>query len=399
MAERPRNVLICSCDDSMPLDAAAVAKVCRGAKVAEGHQLCRAELERFRKLAATGEPILVACTQEAPLFTEVAGETPISVVNIRETAGWSKNAEAAGPKMAALIAAAAEPAPDVALVPLSSEGVTLIYGKDEQAIEAAYLLKDHLDLTVLIKPPAEILPTRVTEFPVVRGTIRAAKGHLGAFELIVDDYAASNPSSRGAFSFGAARNGATSRCDIVIDLSGGPALFAAADLRDGYLRADPGDPAANLTALRSARAVRTATTATAPRRVTASEPASRVSPCRRTMATHARSTTVTRRPGCGTTPPLRGLLAPTGTSATGAKPAARAALARRGRRDPRDSPPHAGLALAGVGLPPARRRDAGAGPLPLGRAAPLPDLLHARPPAAVTHADGPRPSLSSPGPR
>jgi ferredoxin len=252
MAERPRNVLICSCDDSMPLDAEAVAKVCR-AKVTEGHQLCRAELERVRKLAATGEPIMVACTQEAPLFTEVAGDTPISVVNIRETAGWSKDAKATGPKMAALIAAAAEPTPDVALVPLSSEGVTLIYGKDEQAIEAAQLLKDHLDLTVLIKPPAEITPTRVTDFPVVKGAIRTAKGHLGAFELTVDDFAAANPSSRGALSFGAARNGATSRCDIVVDVSGGPALFPAADLRDGYLRADPGDPAAVLRAVLKAR--------------------------------------------------------------------------------------------------------------------------------------------------
>src|ERR1043165_8255655 len=103
MAERPRNVLICSCDDSMPLDAEAVAKVCRGAKVTEGHQLCRAELERFRTLAGTGEPILIACTQEAPLFAEVAGETEVSFANIRETAGWSKDAKAAGPKMAALI--------------------------------------------------------------------------------------------------------------------------------------------------------------------------------------------------------------------------------------------------------------------------------------------------------
>ncbi len=53
--------------------------------------------------------------------------------------------------MAALIAAAAEPAPDYSFVSLSSEGVTLLYGKDEQTIEAANLLKDHLDLTVLIK--------------------------------------------------------------------------------------------------------------------------------------------------------------------------------------------------------------------------------------------------------
>ncbi len=257
MAERPRHILICSCEDTMPLDGKAVARVCRGANVIEGRQFCRAELERFRKVAAGGEPITVACTQEAPLFGEVAdeikGAAELSFVNIRETAGWSKDASAAGPKMAALIAASAEPAPDVAFVPLSSEGVTLIYGKDEQAIEAAHLLKEHLDVTVLIKPPGGMAPLRVTDFPVVKGSIRQAKGYLGAFELTVDNYAAPNPSSRGALEFGPARNGAVSRCDIMIDLSGGASLFPAADLRDGYLRADPGDPAAVLRAVLKAR--------------------------------------------------------------------------------------------------------------------------------------------------
>ena len=131
--------------------------------------------------------------------------------------------------------------------------MTLIYGKDEQAIEAANLLKEHLDVTVLIKPPGDVSPPRVTEFPVVKGTIRQAKGHLGAFELTVDDYAAPTPSSRGELAFGPARNGAMSRCDIVLDLSGGAPLFPAADLRDGYLRADPGDPAAVLRAVLKAR--------------------------------------------------------------------------------------------------------------------------------------------------
>jgi len=257
MAERPRNILICSCEDSMPLDGAAVRRLCRGAEVLEGRQFCRAELERFRKLAASGEPTLVACTQEAPLFGEIAGETEgsgaVSFVNIRETAGWSKDASAAGPKMAALIAAASELAPDIAFVPLSSEGVTLIYGKDERALEAAELLKEHLDLTVLIKPPADIAPVRTTDFPVVKGTIRQAKGYLGAFELIVDDYATPHPSSRGTLAFGSARNGAVSRCDIVLDLSGTPSLFPASDLRDGYLRADPSDAAAVLRAVLKAR--------------------------------------------------------------------------------------------------------------------------------------------------
>src|SRR5512138_2214101 len=81
-----------------------------------------------------------------------------------------------------------------------------------------------------------------------------------------------------------------------------------------------------------------------------------------------------------------------------AHPAGRA-VARRRRRDSRDPAPDARLALAGVGLPPARRRDAGAGPLPLGRAAPPPDLLHARPPTAVTRTGAPRRWISSPGPR
>ena len=106
---------------------------------------------------------------------------------------------------------------------------------------------------MLIKPPADIAPPRVTEFPVVKGTIRSAKGHLGAFELIVDDYAQPAPSSRGALSFGPAKNGATSHCDIILDISGGAPLFSAADLRDGYLRADPGDPAAVMKAVLKAR--------------------------------------------------------------------------------------------------------------------------------------------------
>ncbi|MBV8338016.1 MAG: 4Fe-4S binding protein, partial [Alphaproteobacteria bacterium] len=82
---------------------------------------------------------------------------------------------------------------------------------------------------------------------------RTAKGHLGSFELVVDDYATPRPSSRSALVFGASRNGATSRCDIVLDLSGGTPLFAAADLRDGYLRADPGNPDAVLRAVLRAR--------------------------------------------------------------------------------------------------------------------------------------------------
>src|SRR5437016_4700112 len=119
MADKPRHVLICSCDDSMPLDASAVERACQGSEITTAHQLCRAEIEKFRK--AAGAPLTVGCTQEAPLFSEIAGESAdIRFANIRETAGWSKDANAAAPKMAALVAMAGEPAPEVAYVSLAS---------------------------------------------------------------------------------------------------------------------------------------------------------------------------------------------------------------------------------------------------------------------------------------
>src|SRR5262249_22080165 len=152
-----------------------VRRGCRGS-VATAHHLCRAEIEQFRAAAAQGDALIVGCTQEAPLFAEVAAEdkepASLTFVNVRETAGWSADAADAGPKMAALIAAAAEPVPDFPLVSLSSEGVTLVYGRDERAIEAARLLAGHLDVTVLMTKPKDLAPPRVTEFPVVQGTIR-----------------------------------------------------------------------------------------------------------------------------------------------------------------------------------------------------------------------------------
>lgn len=252
MAEK-RTIMVCSCEDTMPLDAEGIRRACKGSDVTTARFLCRDQLDVFRKAAAGDTPLVVACTQEAPLFSEVAPEADIAFVNIRETGGWSDEAAKAGPKMAALLAAATEPMPDVPYVSFSSEGILLIYGRDEQAIEAARLLKDHLDVTVLMTRGAGLAPERVTDFPVVKGVIKSAKGHLGAFELTVDDYAAPAPSSRGALAFGSPRNGAVSRCDLILDLSGNPPLFAAHDLRNGYLRADPGDPAAVLRAVLKAR--------------------------------------------------------------------------------------------------------------------------------------------------
>ena len=240
------RLLICSCEKTMPLDAQAIERGC-AAKVTQANQLCGLDLGQFKAALEAGEPITVACTQEAPLFKEVAEDfpqVPLTFVNIRETGGWSKDAAAAGPKSAALIAAASEEMPPISLVTLESSGVALIYGRDEVAIDAANRLADRLDITVILTKPGDVTPRGVNEFPVLKGTIRNARGHLGQFELAIDDYALPLPSSRAKLAFGAARDGATSTCDLILDLSGGLPLFPAHELRPGYLRADPRDRAA-----------------------------------------------------------------------------------------------------------------------------------------------------------
>src|SRR5262245_30797535 len=40
MAEGPRQLLICSCEDSMPVEPGAVRRGCRGSAVTTAHQLC-----------------------------------------------------------------------------------------------------------------------------------------------------------------------------------------------------------------------------------------------------------------------------------------------------------------------------------------------------------------------
>ena len=156
------ELLICSCEGTMPLDAEAIRRGCRG-EATTATQLCHAELDRFRAIAAKDTPLTVGCTQQASQFSEVAAKSgrasAVKFVNIRESAGWSSEATQAGPKMAALLAAAAEPTPPVTSVQLESSGIALICGRDDAAVEAGQLLKDHLDVTVLIEPPATVAPS------------------------------------------------------------------------------------------------------------------------------------------------------------------------------------------------------------------------------------------------
>ena len=238
----------------MAPDAATIGKAC-GAEARAAEQLCRRQLDRFLAALEQAPPaITVACRQEAPLFAqeaEAAGYAgSLSFADIRESAGWSDEGAKAGAKMAALLAAAAVPMPPTPLVGLESKGVTLLLGRDGVALAAAEALKDRLDLTVLLTGTEPVEPLRRAEYPVMRGRVRAATGWLGAFEAVVDGFAAPAPSSRAQYVWGPAKDGAKSRADLILDLTGGPPLFPAHEVRQGYLRADPADPTAVERAIR-----------------------------------------------------------------------------------------------------------------------------------------------------
>lgn len=243
------TLFLCNCEASFSPDSRAIVAglAASGAtpQIVSCTNLCGREKQRFvDELAGTGR-IILACAQEQAGFSETAEEQgfagQLAFADIRDRAGWSSEGATAGAKMAALLAAARLPRPALPFVSLESRGVTLIYGSDETALELGRKLAEHLDITVLLARPSEVVPPRRAQFPIARGMIRQAGGVLGKFELVVDDFALAAPSSRGALRFGEGRNGAKSACDIIIDVSGRPPLFAAGELRDGYLRADPGD--------------------------------------------------------------------------------------------------------------------------------------------------------------
>jgi ferredoxin len=252
MKLKNKELLVCNCQRSMPLNAKKLQQTMHKLG-GEGDLdlqtgLCRSQLGNYQSTIGNAASVCVACTQEAPLFREVAEEdesrAALAFANIREKAGWSDEAGQAHPKIAALLAEAAldlEPTPSVSM---QSEGVCLVYGRDEQAIELGRQLSSRLEVTVLLKDPGEVMPPRTMDVPVFKGRVKQAGGHLGGFGVNVDDYAPALPASRAALEFEMGRNNAFSECDIILDITGDAPLFPAPEKRDGYLRADPGDPAA-----------------------------------------------------------------------------------------------------------------------------------------------------------
>jgi ferredoxin len=242
------RLLVCNCQRTMEIDGGKLGRSLGGETPLPVHtELCRSQLASFEKAVAAGGSVHVACTQEAPLLREVAAENgseaELRFTNIRETAGWCEHKGAALPKMAALLAEAAYRAEPTTLLTLKSEGTCLVYGAGQRALDVAHDLAARMSVTLLLTDPADAIPPRTVAMPVAKGRIRTARGHIGAFEIEVDGYAPVLPSSRASFDFAMARDGAKSRCDLILDLSGRTRLFSD-KRRDGYLHADPQNPAA-----------------------------------------------------------------------------------------------------------------------------------------------------------
>jgi ferredoxin len=189
------TTLICNCNQTVPLQAQRLGQALSEA-LTEHRTLCRREAAAFQRAVQGTEPVLVACTQERALFTELAQQTegavaPVRFVNLRETAGWSAEGAKATPKMAALLAAARLPEPEpVPTISYQSAGRLVILGPLDAAERAADLLADALQVTLWADGPGEAGGSQARRYPVLSGKLQGLTGWLGAFDLT---WSASNP--------------------------------------------------------------------------------------------------------------------------------------------------------------------------------------------------------------
>jgi ferredoxin len=188
MSLASKTLKLCSCNGTIALDAKRLADSLKtGASLTVHRELCRKEAGAFQ--AALADPdLIVACTQEAPLFSELASavqsQARISFLNIREVAGWSAEGKDAGPKIAALLAAAALPEPQpVAQVDYKSGGQLLIIGPADAALDWAARLAPMLEVSVLMTGKGQGEQPGERSYPVWSGKVTGLSGWLGAFEV------------------------------------------------------------------------------------------------------------------------------------------------------------------------------------------------------------------------
>ena len=187
MSLEGKTLKVCSCNRTVGIDAKALASALKSAAPLVVHdQLCRKDAAAFQSAVGDSE-VIVACTQEAALFGELAeqarAQAEIKFVNVREQGGWGARAEEATPKIAALVAMAALPDPEpTPAVEFKSAGEVLIIGPAEAALDWAERLAPQLAVSVLITGSGGELPVE-RKYPVWSGRVTRLEGWLGAFEL------------------------------------------------------------------------------------------------------------------------------------------------------------------------------------------------------------------------
>ena len=183
MSLEGKTLKVCSCNRTVAVDAKALASALKLSEPLVVHdQLCRKDAAAFRAALGDSE-VIVACTQEAALFGELAERTDLKFVNVREQAGWGVRPGEALPKIAALVAMAALPDPEPApAVEFKSGGELLLIGPAEAALDWAERLAPNLAVSVLITGKGGELPLE-RKYPVWSGRVTKLEGWLGAFEV------------------------------------------------------------------------------------------------------------------------------------------------------------------------------------------------------------------------
>jgi ferredoxin len=231
-----KKLVLCDCLGSQSIDAGVISAASTLVCSKIYTSLCMEQLDCAGDEMSDGE-VMIACQQEQYRFEALAAELDTAVpgfVDLRDRAGWGSGDGTA--KMAALVAEAALPVPPVKTRDVVSAGTCLIIGGDA-AVRAAGELADILAVTVLL--PKAAVPVEDRRFDCVVGRVHTARGSLGGFSVSFNDFQQVVTGGRGSFALTAAQDGVQSHCDIILDLSGAPALFPAPDKRQGYLRGDP----------------------------------------------------------------------------------------------------------------------------------------------------------------
>lgn len=234
----------------MPLDGPKIVAAAEavgmadqdGATLAIHRALCLEPPAHLRRLAGDTPP-LIACMQEAAAMTTAwaasgtAGEPRF--LDIRDGAGWSADAQAATPKIAALLAAAQVEQPAADVVHAGPPRHVVILGCTAEALDAAARLPHGMDATVVLTPDAEVAPPSRNMARILFGRLRTAVGGFGRFHLDFGTLARAAPWSRRQVQpLEPVR--ASLAADVVLDLRGAPSPFPAPRL--GWLRGDPGRP-------------------------------------------------------------------------------------------------------------------------------------------------------------